>query len=74
MLAVGVWEDTTNSKFVIYVMQIKGQGVSYEVKYAFSLTGSHAITSMPSPGILYEGSQYMIHFKDPNSDKIFLIQ
>ena len=74
VLATGVWEDVSNAKFVMFVMSIEGQGVNYVIKYAFSMTGSNAITSMPAPQIAYVGSSYLVSFKDPDSDKIFMFE
>lgn len=74
VLAVGVWEDSSNSKKVIYVTKIKDQGETYEILYAFSLDGVYALTSTPTPKIMYEGSKYLITFKDPDSNNIFMIQ
>ena len=75
VLATGVWQDTTNSKYVFFVMQIKDQGDSYEIKYAFSMQGSYAISSMPDPKLHYTGTKYLLHFKDPaDAKKVFMFQ
>ena len=61
VMAVGVWEDVSASAWSIFVLNIKDEGVSYDIKYSFSLD-SPAFTSAPIPELMYAGSKYLLSF------------
>ena len=72
MAAVGVWEDQSQNEYVIFVLDILGEGASYAVSLALTMEGSHSLGSIPTPKIFYEGDKYMVSFTHPSNGALYV--
>ena len=74
VVAVGIWTDKLTSDYVIFVINIKDEGVTYEVHQALLLGGSHTLSSAPNPKIHIENTKYLVSFTHPENGDFYAFQ